>query len=117
MPLGIIPIPKPIRMVEEDRTICYLCKQPISININSERKTELCDCGCLIYYFPKPHRPYGMRTFVSKSTYNKDKIKEKERQKLFAEAKKRGISLKIANTSKLHRTIVHEPVENGVIPA
>ena len=108
MPLGIIPIPKPIRM-EEEKTICYKCKQPISIRITKERRTELCDCGCLIYYFPKPHRNYGMRSFISKSEFNKDKIKEKERQKLFAEAKQRGINIKVANGSKLHRTIVHEP--------
>ena len=117
MPLGIIPIPKPIKMAEEEKTICYKCEQPISVRITNERRTELCDCGCLIHYFPKPNRPYGMRTFISKSSYNKDKIKEKERQKLFKEAKQKGINIKIANQSKLHRTITHQPKENGVIPA
>jgi len=116
MSLGIIPIPKPIKL-EEDKTICYKCKQAISIRITKERRTELCSCGCLIYYFPKPNRPYGMRSFISKNEFNKDKIKEREREKLFAEAKRNGINIKIANTSKLHRTIVHEPKGNGVIPA
>ena len=55
-----------------------------------------------------------MRSFVSKTEFNKDKIKEKERQRLFAEAKKNGINLKVANTSKLHRTIVHEPTGTAI---
>lgn len=114
MPLGIIPIPKPIHITEE-KTICYKCKQPISTRITKERRTELCNCGCLIYYFPKPHRPYGMRSFVSKGEYSKDKIKEKEKERLIREAKRNGINLKIANGSKLHRTLVHEP--NGTVAA
>jgi len=107
MSIGIIPIPKPISI--EEKWICYRCKEPISIQITKERRTELCGCGCLIHYFPKPHRPYGMRTFVSKSEFSKDKIRAKEREKLLQEAKAKGINVKVAKTSKFTRNVLYEP--------
>jgi len=108
MAINIIPFPKPTFI--EEKWICYKCKEPISIRINKERRTELCGCGCLIHYFSKPHRPYGMRTFIGKSEFNKEKIMEKERESLINEAKARGIDIKrVAKTDKFTRNLLYEP--------
>ena len=62
----------------------------------------------MIRYFPKKDRDYATRTFIPKAEYEREKTMRNEREKLLKEMKEKGIDVKIAETSKLHRTLTTE---------
>jgi len=95
---------------EEQKVICNICSKEISLKRTDEYTSELCSCGCLVWYPPKQGRPYGMRTFISKKDYMKSKEKKKEHKEHQQAMKDNpNIKIKVIKKSKLGRNMLQEP--------
>ena len=78
---------------EETKVICLKCEKPISLKITPEYTSELCLCGCTIWYPPNPKRKYSIRTFISREEYLKNKSKENQQIETYKNVSKVGRTL------------------------
>lgn len=104
------------KSLERQKVICLNCESPISLKITRDWTSEICQCGCQLYYPPHQSRAYGVRKFIPRAIYLRNKEKEFEREKFINDMKKKGIDVKdaVLQTSKTHRCLTHETkIESG----
>jgi len=86
---------KDYKEIEEQKVICLNCKKPVTTKITPEWTSELCACGCLLWFGSRPDRPYGTRKFISKAEHDANKKIKQEQGRLKVLADQKGIDLKV----------------------